>query len=387
MTDLKIQRVFNASWDAYYGAHAVSEEQRRAALSIMSCKSGALGYNISVCGECGHQEIHNNSCRNRHCPNCQAVLKELWVDARRSEVIDGAYFHVVFTVPAELRPVIFSNQRLLYGLMHDASAKTLLELSRDKKYLGATPAIIQVLHTWGQDLRFHPHIHCIVSGAGLTPDMKLTGGSGRFFIPVRVLGAKFKGKFLDSLEKLHRSGSLVLPDGVGHLRRAGEWDRYRDCLHKKDWCPYIKETFNGFGNAIDYLGRYTHRIAISNGRIDSVGHDTVTFSARDYRSMETRHITLTHEEFIRRFLQHILPGGFQKVRYYGLLSNGRKKKLLGMVFRIQNHRRFNARYTGMDARARLMAMFGFDVTLCPRCGAHAMCQRYSMRSHAVPAGG
>ena len=387
MPDLKIQQVFHSSWKAYTGMHHVSEEQHKAAFSIMSCKSGSLGCNISVCDECGHQEVHNNSCRNRHCPNCQAVLKELWIDSRRSEVIDGAYFHVVFTLPAEMRPLVFANQRLLYGLMHEASSKTLLELSSDKKYLGATPAIIQVLHTWGQDLHFHPHIHCIISGSGLTPSMKLVSSRAKFLIPVKVLGAKFKGKFLDALEQFYRSGSLAIPEGCKRLRNSYEWSSFRDSLYKKDWCPYIKETFNGFGNAIDYLGRYTHRIAISNGRIESVGENTVTFRARDYRTREVQYLTLTHEEFIRRFLQHVLPKGFQKIRYYGLLSNGRKKKLLGIVFRIQHHRRFNAKYVSMDSATRLMAMFGIDIHLCPCCGARAMHQRFRTYSSAVFAGG
>ena len=176
MADLKIQQIFQSSWDPYRKNHHVTEEQSRAALSIISCKTGALGFNMSVCEECGHEEIRNNSCRNRHCPNCQAVMKELWMDARRSEVIDGAYFHVVFTVPSELNPLIYSNQKLLYGLLHETSSKTLLELSADTKYLGATPAVIQVLHTWGQNLNYHPHIHSIVSGAGLDRQMKLVGG-------------------------------------------------------------------------------------------------------------------------------------------------------------------------------------------------------------------
>ena len=159
MSVLKIQQVFNSSWRKYHFSHNVSEEQEKAALSIIACKSGSLGCNVSICDECGHQEIHNNSCRNRSCPNCQAMLKELWIDARRSEVIDGAYFHVVFTIPSELNPLIYANQKTLYSLLHEASSKTLLELSADKKYLGAMPAIIQVLHTWGQELNYHPHIH------------------------------------------------------------------------------------------------------------------------------------------------------------------------------------------------------------------------------------
>ena len=372
MNNLKVQEIFNASWLDYCFLHNVSQEQEKAALSIIACKSGALGCNMSICEECGHQEIHYNSCRNRHCPNCQAMLKELWIDARRSEVIDGAYFHVIFTVPAELNPLIYANQKLLYGLLHDASAKTLLELSADRKYLGAMPSIIQVLHTWGQELNYHPHIHCIISGAGLTPDMKLVNCKSKFMIPVRVLGAKFKGKFMDSLEKYHKAGMLEIPDSCNKLRNSYEWNDYRDSLYKKDWCPFTKETFNGFGNAIDYLGRYTHRIAISNSRIISVDDDMVSFWAKDYRTNEKKVVTLTHEEFIRRFLHHVLPKGFQKIRYYGLLTNSMKKKRLGIVFRIQNHRRFTSKYTGKTNDELLYEIFHIDVHICPCCGKRGM---------------
>ena len=353
----------------------------------MACKTGSLGCNVRLCTDCGYQEIHNNSCRNRHCPCCQGVLRELWIDARRSEVIDGPYFHVVFTVPAELRPLIFANQKLLYSLLHNASAKTLLELSRDKKYLGATPAIIQVLHTWGQELNYHPHIHCIVSGTGLTGSLQLKSASSGFFLPVKVLGKLFRGKFLHELELLYRSGKLTIPESRMDLTIQSEWDHFRDALYQTDWCPYTKETFNGFGNALDYLGRYTHRIAISNARIKEVTEDTVTFWARDYRTMKNEPVTLAHAEFIRRFLQHVLPKGFQKIRYFGLLSNSRKKRLLGIVFRIQGHQRFQSLYTGLDPADRLMKMFGMDIRCCPCCGGQGM--RLSTRTFSAagsPAG-
>lgn len=182
-------------------------------------------------------EIHNNSCRNRNCPNCQAVLKEIWVDKRRAEVIDAPYFHVVFTLPHELNSLIYCNQKLFYGLLHRCCAETLLEFSADKKWLGATPGIIQVLHTWNQEIDYHVHMHCIISGGGLTKDGNIRESKAKFFIPVGVLRDKFKGKY---------------------------WLEWKNKLYEKDWCPYIKETFNGFGNAIEYLGRYTHKIAISN---------------------------------------------------------------------------------------------------------------------------
>ena len=387
LANLKIQQVFQDFWYIYRNKHYVTEEQSKAAVSIISCKTGALGCNVSVCEECGYEEIRNNSCRNRHCPNCQAVLKELWMDARRSEVIDGAYFHVVFTVPSELNPLIYSNQKLLYTLLHDASSKTLLELSSDSKYLGAVPAIIQVLHTWGQTLNYHPHIHCIVSGAGLNSQMKLVGGKEDFLIPVKVLGSKFKGKFLDSLDRLYKDGFLVFPKNCTSLEIPREWNAFRDSLYRKDWCPYIKETFNGFGNAIDYLGRYTHRIAISNSRIVEVSDTQVTFNARDYRTGKTIHVTVTHEEFIRRFLQHVLPKGFQKIRYYGLLTNSRKKKLLAIVFNIQKHRRYEPEYEGMDTETRLFKMFHIDIHLCPCCGSRSLFSRYRTFAGAPAATG
>lgn len=376
MDNLKIQQVFQSSWDAYQKNHTVSNMQSKAAISIISCKTGALGCNISECDECGYKEIRNNSCRNRHCPNCQAVTRELWIDARRSEVIDGAYFHVVFTVPSELNPIIFANQKLLYALLHEASSKTLLELSEDKKYLGATPAIIQVLHTWGQTLNYHPHIHCIISGAGLDASMKLVGGDHDFLIPVRVLGAKFKGKFLDALDKYFKNGLLVFYGDDRSLEIPAEWNRFRDFLYRKDWCPYIKETFNGFGNAIDYLGRYTHRIAISNSRVTEVTDSKITFNARDYRTGKTGSVTITHAEFIRRFLLHVLPKGFQKIRYYGLLNNRLKSRLLKIVFNIQKHRRAESRYTGMNTAERILAMFDVDIHLCPCCGSRSLFSRY-----------
>ena len=376
MSNLKIQKVFNASWNDYLYSHNVSEEQEKAALSIIACKSGSLGCNVSICEECGHQEIHNNSCRNRNCPNCQAMLKELWIDARRSEVIDGAYFHVVFTVPAELNSLIYANQKLLYALLHETSSKTLLELSADKKYLGAMPAIIQVLHTWGQELNYHPHIHCIISGAGLTKDMKLVNCKSNFMIPVKVLGAKFRGKFMDALNRYYKSGKLTLPGNLDKFRNSYEWNVFRDSLYKKAWCPFIKETFNGFGNAIDYLGRYTHRIAISNSRVISTKEGNVSFWAKDYRTNEKKVITLTHEEFIRRFLQHVLPKGFQKIRYYGLLTNNAKKKRLTIVFNIQNHRRFTSKYACMKKEDMLYELFHIDIHLCPCCGKKSMFQRF-----------
>lgn len=374
MGDYKIRRIFEYSYQDYCTKkHFQSDVQRQTAHAILNCKSGRLGVNLSQCTSCGHMEIHNNSCRNRNCPNCQAVLKEIWVDKRRAEVIDTPYFHVVFTLPHELNSLIYCNQKLLYGLLHRCCAETLLELSADKKWLGATPGIIQVLHTWNQQLDYHVHMHCIVSGGGLTKDGKLRKSSGHFFIRTEVLRDKFKGKYMAYLSSLYENGSLAFSSSCEDLRNPYHWKEWKNRLYGMDWCPYIKETFNGFGNAIEYLGRYTHKIAISNSRILSVSEDTVTFSARGKKPDEPkRQITLAHTEFIRRYLMHVLPSGFQKIRYYGFLNNRYKTRNLKRIFKLQGHQRFKARYTGLSMTDLLKTIWNLDIHTCPECGCCSM---------------
>lgn len=376
MSSYKIQQIFERSYADYSAQdHYQSEIQRKAAHAILKCKTGRLGVNLSQCMDCGHIKMHNNSCRNRNCPNCQAVLKEIWVDQRRAEVIDTPYFHVVFTLPHQLNPLIYCNQKLLYGLLHRCCAETLLELSADKKWLGATPGIIQVLHTWNQELDYHVHMHCIVSGGGLTKDRKIRKTSKNFFIRTEVLRDKFKGKYMDYLSSLYESGSLTFPSSCEKLRNSYHWKEWKNSLYETDWCPYIKETFNGFGNAMEYLGRYTHKIAVSNSRILSVSDDMVTFSARGKKPGEPkRQVTLKHTEFIRRYLMHVLPPGFQKIRYYGFLNNRMKNKNLKVIFQLQNGQRFKQRFTGMTMAELLKAVWKFDICLCPKCGHPAMKQ-------------
>lgn len=374
MAACNIRQVFELSYGKYCAlGHYQSGEQVKASKAILACKTGSLGANVSTCPDCGHTEYHYDSCRNRNCPNCQAVRKELWVDARRSEVIDSPYFHVVFTLPHELNPLVLHNQKLLYGLFHRCCAKTLLELSASPKHLGATPGIIQVLHTWNQEMDYHVHLHCIVSGGGLTKDRKIRKSRGSFFIPVHVLRDKFQGKFLAELDALYKGGVLGFPPSGRKLAEPCEWRAFRDNLYKKDWCPFIKETFNGFGNAIEYLGRYTHKIAISNSRLLSVTESHVSFSARAKKPGEPKRvIVLEHGEFIRRFLMHVLPSGFQKIRYYGFLNNRMKSENLKLIFRIQGGQKFKSRYTGMTMAQLLDAIWGVDVRICPACGCFRM---------------
>ncbi len=369
----KIQQIFDSGWNDYCNTYAPSSVQSKAAGSIMNCKTGELGHNVSRCDECGHTDIHNNSCRNRNCPNCQAVLKELWIDQRKSEVIDTPYFHLVFTLPAELNGLLYANQKLLYTLLHRCSAETLLELSADPKFLGATPGIIQVLHSWGQELNFHPHIHCIVSGGGLSRDGKLKKCGNGFFIPAKVLAKKFRGKFLAGIRSYYQDNKLIFSSSCSQLRNSYTFQQLIDFLYRKQWCPDIRETFNGFGNAIEYLGRYTHRIAITNTRIQSVTKDTVTFTARDYKNNSVlKEVTLTNKEFIRRLMMHVLPAGFQKIRYYGFLNNRSKKKNLTLIFRLQGRQQFHSLYKDMKSEELLLALWNVNIRICKVCGCESM---------------
>jgi hypothetical protein len=381
MTKSKIQQIFDYGWNDYCNTYNPSMIQSKAAHSIMNCKSGKLGYNISICDDCGYTDFHNNSCRNRNCPNCQAVLKELWIDHRKSEVIDAPYFHVVFTVPAELNALIYSNQELLYSLLHRCSAETLLELAADKKYLGATPGIIQVLHTWGQELNFHPHIHCIVSGGGLTSDQKLKSCGNGFFLPVKVMASVFRGKLLSHLDSYHKSGRLSF-SSCKKLKNSYEWNESKDKLYQKNWCPDIRETFNGFGNAIEYLGRYTHKIAISNTRILKVTSTQVTFTAKDYKNNSVvKEVNVSPKEFIRRFMMHVLPSGFQKIRYYGFLNNRSKKKNLKVIFALQGHQKFKSQYQNLSMDELLKQLWNVDLHICPECGCSGM--KHSGRTYVM----
>ena len=383
MTKYPIQQIFQQSFLSLSASFTLSPVQKKAAHAILNCKTGALGFSVSQCQECGHLELHSNSCRNRNCPNCQAVQNEIWVDKRREEVMDSPYFHVVFTLPHELNSLIYCNQKLLYGLFHRCCSQTLLELSQNPRYLGAVPGIIQVLHTWNQELNYHVHMHCIVSGGGLTRTRQIKTSKETFFIPVRVLRDKFKGKYLSLLEEAYRRKTLVFSGSCEKLRNSYEWNEFKHLLYEKDWCPFIKETFRSVGNALDYLGRYTHKIAISNSRIRSITDSEVTFSARGKHPGDPkREVTLTKEEFLRRFLMHVLPDGFQKIRYYGFLNNRGKAQNLKLIVRLQGHQKWKRRYRELSLAELLKAIWKFDIKVCPKCGHRSM--NYLGRVRAKP---
>ena len=356
---IELQAIMRQFGAAYRLKHILSMVQAKAMAAIIACRTAALGAHVNRCDECGYEQPSYNSCRNRHCPKCQTFAKEDWIDRQKKNLINCQYFHVVFTVPAGLRPVFRQNQRTMYGLLFKAASATLLELCADKKYLGAKPGITAVLHTWGQNLSYHPHLHCIVTGGGLTDLETWKNSRKKFFLPVKVLSRKFRGKFLDLLQKEKIRGVLELKD-------EEHFHVLLKTLYNTEWVVYCKRPFGNAQKVIDYLGRYTHRVAISNNRLISINDGQVTFRWRDYSDGNKQKImTLTAEEFIRRFLMHILPSGFRKIRHYGLFASRNKGTRLVLCKRLTGTRfTISRRESTLE---RLIRIFGADFNLCPRC--------------------
>ena len=298
--------------------------------AIERCRTAALGGHRDQCVRCGHQAISYNSCRNRHCPKCQTNARENWLCARRQELLPVCYFHLVFSVPHALVPLMWQNKKLLFGILFEASAATLLEVAANPARLGAEIGFLAILHTWGQTLQRHPHIHCVVPGGGLSPDhSRWVRVPPHFFLPVRVLSRVFRGKFLAGLEQAFNRKRLAFHGELRRLANKKTFAAFLRSLSREDWVVYAKPPFGGPEHVLEYLARYTHRVAISNHRLLSVDDDHVTFRWKDYaHESRCRAMTLTSEEFLRRFLQHVLPKGFPRIRYFGWLANRRRRELL-----------------------------------------------------------
>ena len=362
------QDVFAQFHPQYKNCYVPSTQQAKAYKDITGCRTAALGGHISECDECGHTVVRYNSCRNRHCPMCQGINKVIWADKRIKDILNAPYFHVVFTMPQELQSLIYQNQELLYGLMYRAVAQTLFELSQDEKFLGAQIGFFSLLHTWGQDLHYHPHIHSVVLAGGLTKHNKWKNSSKKFFIPVKVLAKKFRGKYLYYLNQYYQQNSLSFYGNAQVYRNPKIFRNLLDQCYGKDWYTYTKETFSGPLAVIKYLGRYTHRIAISNRRIASLDKHTVAFTARDRnKGSGTKIITLKGVEFIRRFLMHILPRGFVKIRHYGLLANRNKKTKLELCRKLTSSPVYKPEFEGLTTIEILNILLGKDVTVCSVC--------------------
>jgi predicted RNA-binding Zn-ribbon protein involved in translation (DUF1610 family) len=322
-------RIAGDSFRARYGA-SLSWPQAKVLDAIARCRTAALGGHRDRCASCGHQAISYNSCRNRHCPKCQIGARDRWLAQRQKELLPVGYYHLVFSVPHSLVPLMWQNKRLLFALLFEASAATLLEVAANPRHLGAGVGFLSILHTWGQTLTPHPHIHCVVPGGGLAPDhTRWITSCSSFLLPVKLLSRVFRGKFVAGLRRLFAQNRLHFLSECIPLRDQLPFATFLRTLYRQDWVVYAKPPFGGPEHVLHYLARYTHRVAISNHRLLSVSHSAVSFRWKDYaHGSRHRTMTLAPEEFLRRFLQHVLPRGFPRIRYFGWLANRRRREML-----------------------------------------------------------
>lgn len=337
--------------------------------AVEVCRTAVLGGHKDRCDSCGHIEISYNSCRNRHCPKCQSLQKERWIEARGEDLLPIQYFHVVFTIPSELNALVIMNQKVMYDLMFRSVSETLMELSYDPKHLGARIGFMGVLHTWGQNLMDHPHVHCVVTGGGLSSDgTHWVSCRKKFFIPVRVMSALFRGKFLSHLKGVFESGGLIFPGGIGHLKESHVFERFRRQFYHKKWVVYCKPPFDGAKGVLQYLGRYTHRIAISNNRIISVEGGNVSSRWRDYSDGDKQKImTFKADEFIRRFLLHVLPDRYVRIRHFGLLANRCRKDNMTLCRELLGTHAITKEDVKETWQEHLLRITDIDVFACPVC--------------------
>ena len=359
---IELQDIIKKYGKKYKEEHKLVPHVYKAMEAIEKCRTGELGAHEDVCDECGYTKISYNSCRNRHCPKCQSIAREKWIHDRECEILNTKYFHVVFTIPSELYLITKQNETKVYNILFKATAETLQELAKDKKYLGAEIGYLEVLHTWGQTIVYHPHIHCIVPAGGIDKIGNWRESKKKFFIPVKVLSRKFRGKFLHYLkeEKLKFYGKNK------ELENRQNFDELIAKLYNKEWVVYCKEPFQDARSVIRYLGRYTHRVAISNNRILKEENGYITFKYRDYKdNKKEKEMTITAEEFIRRFLLHILPPRFMKIRHYGLLGNRNKKMKLAECKKLT--KTANIEKLEITTLEILKKTLGVDFNLCPSC--------------------
>ena len=367
---LEVADVFRRYGSAYRQQHAgsLSRGQRRVMSAIELCRSAALGGHLEQCNSCGHQRPAYNSCRNRHCPKCQSLARAQWLEDRQAELLPVEYFHVVFTVPQEIAAIAYQNKEVVYGILFRATAETLRTIAADPKHLGAEIGFLAVLHTWGQNLLHHPHLHCVVPGGGISPDGKhWVACRPGFFLPVRVLSRLFRRLFLEHLQTAFDTGKLQFFSSLEPLRDPKALAAYLSPLRQTEWVVYAKPPFGGPQQVLNYLGRYTHRVAISNNRLLDIDYGRISFHWKDYRDHDQQKtMTLEASEFIRRFLLHVLPDGFQRIRHYGFLGHRYRqaklalcRQLLGVVMSLSgvvppqdkpDYRDFYEKLTGKSLR-------------------------------------
>jgi hypothetical protein len=364
--------IFRRYGAAYRESHRVTYGQDRVIDAIVNCRTAAMGGHVEQCDQCPYTRISYNSCRNRHCPKCQSLARANWVEAREAELLPVEYFHVVFTIPAELARIAYYNRKVVYDILFKATSETLATIARDPQHLGAEIGFFAVLHTWGQNLLHHPHLHCVVPGGGLSPDgERWVSCKPGFFLPVKVLSRLFRRLFLERLATAFRKGRLRFFGELTELRKHACFTRYLSPLREAEWVVYAKPPFGGPSQVLAYLGRYTHRVALSNERLLDVKDGQVTFQWKDYRAKgkeKSRVMTLESEEFIRRFLIHVLPRGFQRIRFFGLLANRNRKARLADCRRLLATPIPDLLPNPADYRMLRQLFTQESIRYCPGCG-------------------
>ncbi len=371
-----------AHGEEYRRAHRPSAAQEAVLKHIGECHTAALGSHLQACDTCEHQRISYNSCRDRHCPKCQNTARAEWLTQRLERLLPVPYFHVVFTIPDALNPVALRNKKVLFNILFAAASETLQTIAQDKKHLGAQLGFTMVLHTWGQNLLFHPHVHCVVTGGGLSPDgTRWISAQEKYLLPVKVLGRLFRGKFLAALERAYKGGELKFGGSTAELADKTTWRALKNNLYAEDWIVYAKPPFGGAEQVFRYLGNYTHRIAISNHRILHVGDGKVDFRFKDYTDgCKKKRMTLDAVEFLRRFLLHVLPHGFVRIRHYGICASSNVNTKLQAAFRLINDKSDTSSRpkseTAPEATTpwweRFFNQTGIDVMACPACAGGRM---------------
>lgn len=376
-TGLEVADIFRDYGESYRTAYHPPLLHLKVMSAIARCRTEALGGHLDECEVCGYQHPFYNSCRNRHCPKCGALAKERWLRARQNELLAANYFHVVMTLPDDLNAMVLVNPKVLYDILFQAGSETLLELGKDPKHLGGEIGVLAVLHTWGQNLLAHPHLHCIVTGGGLSADgkrwvlpkkaKKKNGRRRKFFIHVNVISDLFKKKFLAYLLEAYEAGELKFVGKIAALESSGAFKKFKADLYAKKWVTYCKAPFGGPQQVLSYLARYTHRVAISNDRLVSINDGAVTFRWRDYRDGQKKLMTVEAVEFIRRFLLHVLPKRFHKIRYYGIWHR-RKRPLLKRCQEILGVEASSQTQAKPSWEELVFELTGKDPRLCPKCG-------------------
>jgi Putative transposase/Transposase zinc-binding domain len=369
---LEVADVFRRYGEAFRQRYAasLSTAQHRVMTAIQLCRTAALGGHIEQCDHCDHQRISYNSCRDRHCTKCQSLARAEWLEKRQSELLNVPYFHVVFTLPAPVAAIAYQNKEQVYDILFRAASETLQTIAADPKHLGAEIGFFSVLHTWGQTLTHHPHLHIVVAGGGLSPDgTRWISCRPNFFLPVEVLSRLFRRLFLQALQQAFDAGNLQFFSALEPLRTPRAFRRHLAPLRSAEWVVYTKAPFDGPEQVLRYVARYTHRVAISNDRVLDIEDGRVSFSWKDYRDNNQRKtMTLAAQEFIRRFLMHVLPKGFQRIRHYGFLANrarGRKLGLCRELLRMPPHD--PGCYLKKDYRQRYEEITGCSLMQCPIC--------------------